>query len=59
MILFGVDGMKAADNSIGSDAYKEGWERLFKKEQPKEKVIQKSTNSNEEVEKKKEEDILL
>ena len=57
MILFGIDGMAAANNSIGSDAYKEGWEKLFKKEDKK--VIQKSTNSNEEVEKKKEEDILL
>jgi len=54
MILFGVDGMAAA-NKPNSDQYLDNYEKIFKKE----KVIQKSTNSNEEVEKKKEEDILL
>jgi hypothetical protein len=56
MILFGVDGMAAA-NKPNSDQYLDNYEKIFKKEDKK--VIQKSTNSNEEVEKKKEEDILL
>jgi hypothetical protein len=55
MILFGVDGMAAA-NKPNSDQYHDNYDKIFKKE---EKVIQKSTDFNDEVEKKKEEDILL
>jgi len=55
MIIKGVDGMKAANNSTFSDAYKEGWEKLFGKKENKE-IIKETT---EEVDKKMKEDVLL
>ena len=58
MIIKGVDGMKAANNSTFSDAYKEGWEKLFgNKEDKGDKEIIKETTP--EVDKKMKEDVLL